>query len=87
MLVSGPGKVCMEVYFTKDYFWLWMLALTLLLVLPVRQLIWVLYVRRAQKQGDVGDAERERLKRRALATSVLLSLVFSYFYVTYLFRN
>jgi hypothetical protein len=40
----------MEIYFTQQYFYLWMLALAVLLFLPVRHLIWVLYVRRAGKK-------------------------------------
>ena len=80
----------MATYFTQQYFYLWMLALALLLFLPVRHLIWVLYVRRSgKKRAPRATDEKETfvLKRRATATAVLLCLVFSYLYVAHLFRS
>ena len=70
----------MEALFSKDYFLLWALLLGLALFLPVRQLIWVLYVRRAQRGGEVGEAEAGRLKKRATATAILICFVFSLLY-------
>ncbi len=76
----------MERYFTADYRLLWALALALALFYPLRQLIWVLYVRRAErKEGKVADEQRQALKRRAAVTAALLGLVFSYFYTLNLF--
>jgi len=57
------------------------------LFFPVRQLIWILYVRKKQKsQKMVSDEEKKALKRRATFTSVLLCIVFSYLYVTQVFN-
>jgi hypothetical protein len=70
---------------TQQYWPLWALVLALALFLPVRQLIWVIYVRRAQRFGGGDEADRDRLKKRAGFTSALICLVFSYIYVRYLF--
>lgn len=75
----------MERYFTADYRLLWALALALALFYPLRQLIWVLYVRRAGRKGEVSDEQRQALKRRAAVTAALLGLVFAYFYTLNLF--
>ena len=65
----------------------WVLVLTLALFFPVRQLIWVLYVRKKQKsQGTVSDNEKITLKKRATFTSILLCVVFSYIYVSQVFN-
>ena len=83
----------MEALFTKDYWLLWMIALALALYFPVRQLIWVLYVRRATRRaeaegGDPPDeAERVRLKARAGFTAVLISFVFAFLYTSQLFQG
>jgi len=61
---------------------IWVIVLTSALFFPVRQLIWVLYVRKKQKsQKIVSDDERKSLKKRATFTSILLCIVFSYLYV------
>ena len=61
---------------------LWTLILGVALFFPVRQLIWVLYVRRKQKkQKLVSEEEINILKKKATFTSIFLSLVFSYIYV------
>ncbi len=74
--------------FTARYVLLWVLALGTALFLPVRQLIWVLYVRRAERDGvETSDEERLALKKRAGVTAVLLCFVFSYFYMNFLFRG
>ena len=66
---------------------IWVVIFSTALFFPVRQLIWVLYVRRKQKeQKTVSDDEKRFLKRRATFTSALLSIVFSYLYVTQVFN-
>ncbi|RMD63394.1 MAG: hypothetical protein D6826_05075 [Alphaproteobacteria bacterium] len=73
--------------FSRDYFLFWWLALAAALFLPVRQLIWVLSVRRAERDGQEDEERRQRLKRRANVTAALLVFVFSFFYIGILFRN
>ncbi len=70
----------MQGLFSQDYWLLWALALAIALFFPVRQLIWVVSVRRADKRQPTDEAERARLKRRAGVTAGLLSLIFSVFY-------
>ena len=66
---------------------IWVLVLSAALFFPVRQLIWVLYVRKKQKsQKTVSDDERMILKKRATFTSILLCVVFSYIYVIQVFN-
>ena len=66
---------------------IWILVLSTVLFFPVRQLIWVLYVRKKQKsQKTVSDDEKKGLKKRATFTSVLLCIVFSYLYVSQVFN-
>ena len=66
---------------------IWVIVLSLALFFPVRQLIWVLYVRKKQKaQKAVSDEEKIGLKKRATFTSVLLCIVFSYLYVSQVFN-
>ena len=65
----------------------WTLLLSAVLFYPVRQLIWILYVRKKQKmQNSVSEDEKKILKKRATFTSVFLSIVFSYIYVTQAFN-
>ena len=66
---------------------IWVLVLSIALFFPVRQMIWVLYVRKKQKsQKTVSDDEKKSLKKRATFTSVLLCIVFSYLYVSQVFN-
>ena len=66
---------------------IWVIVLSTVLFFPVRQMIWVLYVRKKQKsQTTVSDDEKKILKKRATFTSVLLCIVFSYLYVTQVFN-
>ena len=66
---------------------IWTLLLSAALFIPVRQLIWVLYVRKKQKsQQSVTEDEKQKLKKRATFTSVLLCIVFSYIYVNQVFN-
>ncbi len=69
--------------FALESRWLWSVALALVLFFPVRQLIWVLAVRREQRRtgGEVPDENvRRHLKSRAGVTSALLCLIFSAVY-------
>ena len=66
---------------------IWVILLSIALFFPVRQLIWVLYVRKKQKaQQSVSEEEKTILKKRATLTSVLLCIVFSYLYVNQVFN-
>ena len=66
---------------------LWTVLLGIVLFYPIRQLIWVLYVRKKQKkQNSVSEEEKKVLKKRATFTSIFLSIVFSYIYVTQVFN-
>ena len=66
---------------------IWVLVLTTALFFQVRQMIWVLYVRKKQKsQKTVSDDEKRNLKKRATFTSFLLCIVFSYLYVIQVFN-
>lgn len=77
----------MEAFFSRDYIYFWAFALMVMLFLPVRQLIHVLYVRRAQKTGDPDEAETRRLRKRANVTAALLCFVFSLLYSHQLFQT
>ena len=66
---------------------IWVALLSIALFFPVRQLIWVLYVRKKQKsQQVVSEEEKKSLKKRATFTSILLCVVFSYIYVIQVFN-
>ena len=66
---------------------IWVIILSVALFFPVRQMIWVLYVRKKQKsQTTVSEEEKIVLKKRATFTSVLLCIVFSYIYVSQVFN-
>ena len=66
---------------------IWIILLSIALFFPVRQLIWVLYVRKKQKtQQSVSEEEKIILKKRATFTSILLCIVFSYLYVNQVFN-
>ena len=74
-------------YYTAFHDPIWVVVLSMALFFPVRQLIWVLYVRKKQKsQKTVSDDEKKELKKRATFTSVLLCIVFSYLYVSQVFN-
>ena len=66
---------------------IWIALLSIALFFPVRQLMWVLYVRKKQKmQQSVSEEEKIILKKRAAFTSVLICIVFSYLYVNQVFN-
>jgi len=76
-----------KTYYSVFHDPLWTLILGVALFFPVRQLIWVLYVRRKQKkQKLVSEEEISILKKKATFTSIFLSLVFSYIYVNQVFN-
>lgn len=79
----------METLFTSEYRWLWTVVLGVMLFFPVRQLIWVLSVRRHERRtGKQADEEtRSSMRRRSVATSALLCLVFATTYVAILFAE
>ena len=74
-------------YYVSFHDPLWVTLLSIVLFFPVRQLIWVLYVRKKQKnQKSVSEEEKKILKKRATFTSILLSIVFSFIYVNQVFN-
>ena len=76
-----------KTYYSAFHDPLWTLILAIALFFPVRQLIWVLYVRRKQKkQKLVSKEEKNILKKRASFTSIFLSIIFSYVYVNQAFN-
>lgn len=77
----------MDVLFTREFFLLWAALLAVALFFPVRHLVWMLYVRGAERQGETDEAERLRLKKRASVTAALICLVFSFLYTDYLFQE
>jgi len=65
----------------------WVIMLSVVLFYPIRQLIWVLHVRKKQKkQKMVSEEERKILKKKSTFTSIFLSIVFSYIYVAQMFN-
>ena len=77
----------MEGIISPEYRWLWSAALGTALFFPVRQLIWVMAVRREQRRlGQLPDDRiRAGLKSRASVTAGLLCLVFAAVYAGVLF--
>ena len=77
----------MEGMLSPEYRWLWSAALGVALFFPVRQMIWVLSVRKEQRRvGEMPDEKmKQYLKGRATVTSGLLCLVFAATYGGVLF--
>ena len=74
-------------YYTTFHDPFCVIILSIALFFPVRQLIWVLYVRKKQKaQQTVSEDEKKILKKRANFTSILLCIVFSYVYLSQVFN-
>lgn len=67
--------------FTSEYALIWAVLLAVALFFPVRQLIWVLSVRRAERDGHEDDTRRESLKRRAGVTAALLCFIVAFLYI------
>tara|TARA_B100000315_G_scaffold23961_1_gene20714 strand:- start:1409 stop:1654 length:246 start_codon:yes stop_codon:yes gene_type:complete len=76
-----------EALLSPEYKWLWSVALGVALFFPVRQVIWVMSVRRAQRrEGELPDEKvRDSMKGRAGVTAGLLCLVFAAVYVGVMF--
>ncbi len=80
----------MQAIFSEDFRWLWIIAMAVAMFFPVRQFIWASSVRRHMRKGgeqQVTDEEQQRLKKRAGFTAILLSGLFSLFYISYLFKK
>lgn len=80
----------MEAVFSPEYQNLWAIAMAIALWFPVRNVIWVMQVRRAvRKAGEeaVDDAERLRLRKRAGFTAGLICVMFSFVYMGVLFSS
>jgi len=80
----------MEVLFSGEYKWFWAIAMWIALFFPVRQLIWVMSVRRHMRKGgveQVDENEQDRLRRRASITSALLCFIFAVAYSQVLFSK
>ena len=77
----------MEDMFSPEYRWLLSAALAMALFFPIRQMIWVLSVRKEQRRaGQLPDDKmRQYLKGRATVTSGLLCLVFAAAYGSVMF--
>ena len=77
----------MEGMLSPDYRWLWSAALAVALFFPVRQMIWVLAVRKEQRRAGQrpDDKMKKYLKGRATVTSGLLCLVFAAAYGSVMF--
>jgi len=66
---------------------LWILILSIALFFPVRQLIWVLHIRKKQKtKVGVTEEDKKKLKKKSTFTSIFLCVVFSYIYVNQVFN-
>ena len=60
---------------------MWVILLSIALFYPIRQLIWVLYVRKKQKiQKSVSEEEKKTLKKEL----ILLQFFYQLFLVTYM---
>ncbi len=77
----------MEALFSPQYMYLWAALLALALFLPVRSLIYTLYVRRMMRKEEPSESDMKRLKKRAGVTAGLLCFVFAVLYTGHLFRG
>ena len=64
-------------------FWLWVLALTVMLTFPATNLIWVMSVRRLQRKlgRELVQDEIDGQRQRARFIAILISFVFSFLFV------
>ncbi len=58
----------------------WAILLAVVLFFPVRQLIWVMSVRRAERDGNEDEERRQSLRRRASFTAALLCFIVAFLY-------
>jgi hypothetical protein len=77
----------MEALFSPQYMYIWAAVLALALFLPVRSLIYALYVRRMMRKEEPSESDMKRLKKRAGVTAGLLCFVFAVLYTGHLFRG
>ncbi len=79
----------MNVIFSPDFAYIWAVVLGIALFFPVRNLIYVLYVRRAMRELKTEPPQEEmvRLRRRAGVTAGLLCFIFAALYTGYLFNR
>ena len=73
--------------FSSQYQLLWAAVLGGLLFFPVRQMIWVISVRKAERDGKQDETRRQKLKKRAAVTAALLCFVFAFFYTAAMMRG
>ncbi len=73
--------------FTEKYALLWTAVLFAALFFPVRSVIWVISVRRAERDGSQDEERRRNLKRRAGVTAAMLCFVFAYFYASVMLKS
>ncbi len=73
--------------FSSQYQLLWAIILAVLLFVPVRQLIWVVSVRKAERDGKPDKTRRQTLKKRASVTAALLCFVFAFFYTAAMLKG
>jgi hypothetical protein len=77
----------MEALFSPQYMYIWAAVLALALFLPVRSLIYRLYVRRMMRKEEPSEVDVKRLKKRAGVTAGLLCFVFAVLYTGHLFQG
>ncbi len=79
----------MESILSEDYMWLWAAALAVALFFPARRLIWMMSVNRAARKlgkPDIGEEERQRLRKRAGITAALACYIIALLYTWTLFK-
>lgn len=77
----------MEALFSPQFMYIWAAVLALALFLPVRSLIYTIYVRRMMRKEEPSESDMKRLKKRAGVTAGLLCFVFAVLYTGHLFRS
>ncbi len=72
---------------SQPYTLVWGALLGIALWFPVRQLIWVMAVRRAERKEPTDETQREFLKRRAGFTAALMCFLFAVIYTFATFKT
>ena len=62
----------MEALFSPEYMYICAIVLALALYLPVRSLIYTLYIRRLMRKEEPSESDIKRLKKRAGVCSVVV---------------
>jgi hypothetical protein len=83
------NAIDMDVIFSPDFAYIWAVVLGIALFFPVRNLIYVRYVRRAMRKlkTELPQEEMARLRQRAGVTAGLVCFVFAILYTGYLFNR